>query len=68
METPIGTTGETEMTINEYLIRKLNGRKWVVARSSQRLLDRGYEVFFSQSQYKSICREASANGVGAFGA
>lgn len=50
------------MTIREYMVQRLNGRKWVVARRSDRLEARGYEVFLSQSAYRAMCREAAANG------
>lgn len=50
------------MTIRDYMIQRLNGRKWVVARKSARLEARGYEVFLSQAAYIALCRDAAAKG------
>ena len=50
------------MTFRDYMTQRLNGRKWVVACQSSRLVAKGYEVFLSQKQYKAMDLEAHKAG------
>ena len=51
------------MTMSQFMISRLNGRKWVVARQSEKLSSKGYEVFLSQKQFTALKDEARAAGV-----
>lgn len=50
------------MTVRDFMVQRVNGRKWVIARQSARLVAKGYEVFLSQAAYRAICREGAAAG------
>ena len=60
METQMGVT---KMTMQAYMIQQLNGRKWVVAKKSARLVARGYEVFLSEKAHRAMHVQAAKAGV-----
>jgi hypothetical protein len=55
-------TGDTKMTFRDFMVQRFNGRKLVVARKSEQLIARGYEVFLSQRQYRELDMAAQAAG------
>lgn len=41
----------------EWLIKKLGTQKWVIARKSPKLIDKGYDCFLSRERYKTLYGE-----------
>jgi len=50
------------MTIRDYMVQRFNGRKWVVARETAKMIAKGYEVFLSQREWAALKSNAAANG------